>query len=101
MPDNPFSKLADLYSYQKSAEALFFRSSIHHNVKALRVLVPDLKIEFSDNNYIGTGAFLFDLGGPDCSLMLCYLNIVKILAVSSTTMVTLRAIPRKSTRRSN
>ncbi|KAF8729362.1 hypothetical protein AX14_006233 [Amanita brunnescens Koide BX004] len=63
MPTNPFSDLGNVYTWQHSAEALFFRSTIHQNVKALRVLVPDLKLEFSDNNYIGTdpsGVFFYN-----------------------------------------
>ena len=52
-----YSTYADKYKKQASAEALFFHSSIKDYVKGLRVLVPDHGIEFTDNSYIGTGAF--------------------------------------------
>ena len=75
------------YGNQTSAEALFFHSSLHDYVKGLRVLLPDLGLEFSDNSYIGTGAFLTDLRRPDYLSILCYFDIVKIPPVFSTTMI--------------
>lgn len=52
-----FATYANKYTKQTSAEALFFHSSKLAYVKGLRVLLPDKGLEFSDNSYIGTGAF--------------------------------------------
>ena len=57
MTQSIYSTYADKYSKQTSAEALFFHSSIYSYVKGLRILLPDKGIEFTDNSYIGTGAF--------------------------------------------
>jgi hypothetical protein len=58
-----FSDLESAYTYNVPASALLF-SNVHGwpwgpptiHTKALRVEVPDLGKEFSDGNYIGTGA---------------------------------------------
>lgn len=57
MVQSIYSKYADKYEYQTPAEALFFHSSLHKNVKGLRVILPDKGLEFTDSSYIGTGAF--------------------------------------------
>ena len=80
-----FSDRMNKYDNMTSAEALFFHSSIHDNVKGLRVLLTDEGLEFSDKSYVGTGKFLIDPQRPDYSLILCYFHIVKILPVFSTT----------------
>ena len=48
------------YGNQTSAESLFFHSSLHDYLKGLRVLLPDLGLEFSDGSFVGTGAFSID-----------------------------------------
>ncbi|KAJ7224581.1 hypothetical protein GGX14DRAFT_651113 [Mycena pura] len=42
------------YTQQTKAEALFFHSSLYENEKGLRVLLPDMALEFTDGSYIGT-----------------------------------------------
>ena len=60
---NKFAQLTVKYESFTSAEALFFHSPTHKNVKALRMLVPAIEREFTDNAYIGTGTFSLDLEG--------------------------------------
>ena len=78
------------YGNQTSAEALFFHSSIKHDVKGLRVLLTEKGLEFSDRSYIGTGLFLIDLRRPDYSSILCYFDIVMILPVLSTVTTSMK-----------
>ena len=52
-----YAECAQRYKNQASAEALFVHSSLHDYVKGLRVLLPDLSLEWTDDSYIGTGAF--------------------------------------------
>jgi len=49
-----YATYANKYNKQTSAEALFFHSSLHTNVKGLRVLLPDKGLEFTDSSYVGT-----------------------------------------------
>jgi len=52
------------YSHQTSAEALFFKNTVNNTVhQAIRVEVPELGIEYTDNAYIGKdpeGIFYYD-----------------------------------------
>ena len=98
-PQNPshltmssvFGDALNKYGNQTSAEALFFHSTLRDYVKGLRVLLPDLGLEFSDGSYIGTGAFLTDTRRPDYYLsILCYFDIVKIPPVFSTTTISMK-----------
>ena len=57
MPNSIYADYQAKYTQQTMAEALFFHSSIYSNVKGLRLLLPDKGLEFSDNSYVGTGAF--------------------------------------------
>lgn len=50
-----FTTLKAKYKHQCPAEALFFSNGNH---KALRLEVPDLGKEFTDNAYIGKGVFI-------------------------------------------
>ena len=74
------------YKHETAAEALFFRNVVNGTVhQAIRVEVPDLGIEFTDNAYIGKGDFF-------SALIICnsingvLFGILKIPKVSSTTM---------------
>jgi hypothetical protein len=49
-----FNLMATRYKYFVGASALLF--SGNDNIKALRLEVPDLRKEFSDTQFIGTGA---------------------------------------------
>ena len=56
------------YNHETAAEALFFRNVVNGSVhQAIRVEVPDLGLEFTDNAYIGKGAFSL------CFLVICNL----------------------------
>ena len=49
------------YNHETSAEALFFKNIVNGSVhQAIRVEVPELGIEFTDNAYIGKGEFSSD-----------------------------------------
>ncbi|KAJ7224578.1 hypothetical protein GGX14DRAFT_651111 [Mycena pura] len=54
MVNSIYADCAGRYTTQISAEALFVHSSQHNYVKGLRVLLPDLSLEFTDGSYIGT-----------------------------------------------
>ena len=44
------------YSHQTSGEALFFKNIVNNNVhQAVRLEVPELGIEYTDNAWIGKG----------------------------------------------
>ena len=80
------------YGNQTSAESLFFHSSLHDYLKGLRVLLPDLGLEFSDGSFVGTGAFLIDTRRSNYLSILsrCYFDIVKIPPVFSTTTTSMK-----------
>ena len=49
------------YAHSTAAEALFFKNTVHGTVhQAIRVEVPELGVEFTDNAYIGKGTFSSD-----------------------------------------
>ena len=80
-----YSDRINKYGNFTPAEALFFHSSLYDYVKGLRVLLPDKNLEFSDNSYVGTGAFLIDQRRHDYLSILRYSDIVKIPPVLSST----------------
>jgi hypothetical protein len=46
------------YNHETAAEALFFKNTVNGTVhQAIRVEVPELGIEYTDNAYIGKGVF--------------------------------------------
>jgi hypothetical protein len=49
------------YNHETAAEALFFKNTVNGTVhQAIRVEVPELGIEYTDNAYIGKGVFSSD-----------------------------------------
>ena len=49
------------YNHSTAAEALFFKNTVNGSVhKAIRVEVPEIGVEFTDNAYIGKGTFPSD-----------------------------------------
>lgn len=50
------------YKHQTAAEALLFKNIVDGYVhQAIRVEVPELGVEYTDNAYIGKGSFAFNL----------------------------------------
>ena len=78
------------YGNQTPAEALFFHSTLYNYIKGLRILLPEEGLEFTDNSYIGTGAFLIDPRRPGYLSILCYFDIVKIPPVFSTSTTSMK-----------
>ena len=74
------------YKHSTAGEALLFKNVVNGYVhQAVRVEIPELGVEYTDNAYIGKGSFTSDLMKLRYLMLFFCFGIVKIPKVYSTT----------------
>jgi hypothetical protein len=75
------------YKHSAASAALFFKNKDDYGTihQAIRVEIPEIGKEFTDNAYIGKGAFSFTYVQLRYFMVFCF-GIMKIPTASSTTM---------------